>query len=240
MRHWAVITLWCKVSCGATPRRRPDHDYVPWTDVEQVDFDRAPAMHPPPGGRSLSPGQRTARMTAHGNGALKHGLDACRTPACPESRCPCYQPIYLNVRLSDRDLMRVRRLPADRVRCKSRRFNSVDPSMQTIPSPNRATIFAPQDTVYLSVLTTGGGSGTISVRWTYGGKVVGEPKKRVANQDVAATEFTLQSAAGFPPGQYSAEIFLDGKSVGTRTFRVQGSGDRLKISSAMVRSLGSV
>ena len=92
------------------------------------------------------------------------------------------------------------------------------------------TVFAPQDTVYLSVLTTGGGSGTIIVRWTFGGKVVDEPKKRVANQDVAATEFKLQSAAGFPPGQYSAEIFLDGKSVGTRTFRVQGSGERLKIS----------
>ena len=102
------------------------------------------------------------------------------------------------------------------------------------------TIFDPQDTVYLSVLTAGGGSGTISVRWTFGGKVMGEPKKRVANQDVAATEFTLQSAAGFPPGQYSAEIFLDGKPVGTRTFRVKGSGDRLKISSAIERSFGSV
>ena len=77
------------------------------------------------------------------------------------------------------------------------------------------TIFEPQDTVYLSVLTAGGGSGTISVRWTFGGKVMDEPKKRVANQDVAATEFTLKSAAGFPPGQYSAEIFVDGKPVGT-------------------------
>ena len=85
------------------------------------------------------------------------------------------------------------------------------------------TVFAPQDTVYLSVLTRGGGSGTISVRWTYGGNVVGEPKKRVADRDVAATEFPLQSAGGFPPGQYSAEIFLDGKSVGTRTFQVQAS-----------------
>jgi hypothetical protein len=92
------------------------------------------------------------------------------------------------------------------------------------------TIFEPQDTVYLSVLTAGGGSGTISVRWTFGGKIMDEPKKRVANQDVAATEFTLKSAAGFPPGQYSAEIFLDGKSVGTRTFRVKGFGERLKIS----------
>ena len=67
-----------------------------------------------------------------------------------------------------------------------------------------------------------------------------EPKKRVANQDVAATEFTLRSAAGFPPGQYSAEIFLDGKPVGTKTFRVKGFGERLKISSAIVRAFGSV
>ena len=92
------------------------------------------------------------------------------------------------------------------------------------------TVFDPHDTVYLSVLTSGGGSGTISVRWTLGGKVLGEPKKRVANQDVAATEFTLKSAAGFPPGQYTVEIFVDEKSVGTRTFRVQGTAERLKIS----------
>jgi hypothetical protein len=30
-------------------RQRPE--YVPWTDVEQVDFDRPPAMYPPIGGR---------------------------------------------------------------------------------------------------------------------------------------------------------------------------------------------
>ena len=30
-------------------RERPE--YVPWTDVEQVDFDRPPVMYPPVGGR---------------------------------------------------------------------------------------------------------------------------------------------------------------------------------------------
>ena len=30
-------------------RQRPE--YVPWTDVEQVDFDRPPAMYPPLGRR---------------------------------------------------------------------------------------------------------------------------------------------------------------------------------------------
>ena len=83
------------------------------------------------------------------------------------------------------------------------------------------SVFGQRDTVYLSVLTAGGGSGTLSVRWTFEGNVVGEPKKRVADRDVAATDFPLQNAGGFPPGQYSAEVFLDGKSVGTRTFRIE-------------------
>ena len=83
------------------------------------------------------------------------------------------------------------------------------------------TIFSPHDTVHLSVLTAGGGSGTISVRWTFGGNLVGESKQRVANQDFAATNFPLRSAAGFPPGQYSVEVFLDGAPVGTKTFKVQ-------------------
>ncbi len=30
------------------------------------------------------------------------------------------------------------------------------------------------------------------------------------------------SVAGFPPGEYSVEVFLDGTSVGTKTFKVQG------------------
>jgi hypothetical protein len=87
---------------------------------------------------------------------------------------------------------------------------------------NHTTTFGPGDTVYLSVLTAGVGSSTISVRWTYAGRVVDEPKKRVSYRDVAATEFHLQSAGGFPPGEYTADVFLDGKPVGTRTFRVEG------------------
>ena len=86
---------------------------------------------------------------------------------------------------------------------------------------NFTTSFAPSDTIYLSVVTTGVGSGTIGVRWTYAGRVVGEPKKQVSYRDVAATEFHLQSGAGFPQGDYTVEAFLDGQSVGTRTFRVQ-------------------
>jgi len=112
--------------------------------------------------------------------------------------------------------------------CESRPLQIAAIQLGRTLNPDRSvaeftTIFTPKDTIYLSVLTRGGGAGTLSVRWTYEGKVVGEPKKHVADQDVAATEFLLQNAGGFPVGQYSAEVFLDGTSVGTRTFRVQAS-----------------
>jgi hypothetical protein len=80
--------------------------------------------------------------------------------------------------------------------------------------------FRPDETIYLSVFTAGVGSGTIMVRWMYRGRVLDEPSKKVSYTDVAATDFSLKSVAGFPPGEYSAEVFLDGQSAGTRTFRV--------------------
>lgn len=86
-----------------------------------------------------------------------------------------------------------------------------------------AFVFKPHDTIYLSVMTAGKGSGTISVRWTYGSRVIDEPKKQVryAYKDTIATDFRLESPSGFPPGEYTAEVFLDGQSAGTKKFRVQ-------------------
>jgi hypothetical protein len=84
-----------------------------------------------------------------------------------------------------------------------------------------ATTFTPGETVYVSVHTAGAGDATISVRWTYEGRVVGEPKKQVSLKNVAATEFHLQSPTGFPPGHYSVEVFMNGQSVETRRFTVE-------------------
>jgi hypothetical protein len=84
------------------------------------------------------------------------------------------------------------------------------------------TTFTPDESVYLSVLTTGVGSGTISVRWKYGGAVIDEPKRPVSYRIDAVTDFKLQSGGGgFPTGSYSAEVFLDGRSAATRDFTVQ-------------------
>jgi hypothetical protein len=71
------------------------------------------------------------------------------------------------------------------------------------------------------VLTPEKGRGTIGVRWMYEGRLVGEPSKEVVYRGAAATEFHIQNSSGFPVGNYSVEIFLDGQSVGKRDYRVE-------------------
>lgn len=83
------------------------------------------------------------------------------------------------------------------------------------------TTFKPDDTIYVSVLTTDAGSGTVGVRWTYQGSVIGEPSKQVSFSGPGATAFPLVNSGGFPPGSYTVEAFIDGQPVGTRNFRVE-------------------
>jgi hypothetical protein len=94
-------------------------------------------------------------------------------------------------------------------------------SDNTIAAP--AYSFGAHDTIFLSVMTAGKGSGTVSVRWTYRGRLLDEPRKQIryAYKDSAATEFRLESASGLPPGEYAAEVFVDGQSAGSKKFRVQ-------------------
>jgi hypothetical protein len=83
------------------------------------------------------------------------------------------------------------------------------------------TTFRRSDTVYVSVLTPAPGRGTIGVRWSYGGQVIDQPQKEVTYRDAAATSFNLVNSGGFPPGNYTVEVFIDGVSAGSRNFNVQ-------------------
>ena len=85
---------------------------------------------------------------------------------------------------------------------------------------NHTTQFKPDDTMFASVRTDGPGSGTIGVRWKYSGRLVSEETKSVSYRDHAATEFHIQNSSGFPPGDYSVEILVDGQSFATRALRV--------------------
>ena len=82
------------------------------------------------------------------------------------------------------------------------------------------TLFKPHETVYVSVQTKAAGKGTIKVAWKFGTQVIDEPSKTVSYDGPSSTEFHLQNNGGFPVGDYSVDVFIDGKPVGTRTFKV--------------------
>jgi hypothetical protein len=82
------------------------------------------------------------------------------------------------------------------------------------------TLFKPSETIYVSVQTKAAGKGTIGVRWKYQGRVIDEPSKPVDYNGPASTEFHMQNSGGFPEGDYTVDILIDGKDVGTRNFRV--------------------
>jgi hypothetical protein len=82
------------------------------------------------------------------------------------------------------------------------------------------TLFKPSETVYVAVQTNAAGKGTISVKWKFGTQVIDEPSKPVSYDGPASTEFHLQNSGGFPPGDYSVDVFIDGVQVGTRAFKV--------------------
>ena len=82
--------------------------------------------------------------------------------------------------------------------------------------------FAPTDTIYASVVTTGSAPrATVTARFTYeDGQVVEESSQELAGAGV--TEFHISKPDGWPTGAYKLEVLLDGRSVATRDFRVAG------------------
>lgn len=79
--------------------------------------------------------------------------------------------------------------------------------------------FAPTDTIYASVETSGTGSGTLSARWTFeDGQVVDEGTQSVSGAGV--TEFHVSNPAGWPSGHYEVVISLDGDEVDRSGFDI--------------------
>lgn len=85
--------------------------------------------------------------------------------------------------------------------------------------------FAPTDTMYVSVNTTGSGTANLSAKWTYhkGGKVavVQEDSMSVDSTGPATHEFHVSKPDGWPAGDYQVEVMLDGQSAGTKKLTVK-------------------
>lgn len=84
------------------------------------------------------------------------------------------------------------------------------------------TTFAPKDTIYASVSTTGSGSATLEAKWTYqDGQTVKDDTKSIAPTGPADTAFSISKPDGWPTGDYKVEISLNGAPAASKDFSVK-------------------
>ncbi len=98
---------------------------------------------------------------------------------------------------------------------------SVGPDRK-VPSPTDR--FAPNDTIFASVSTDGGGKpATIFARWTFqDGQVIRNDQKTISSSGPAVTEFSVQKPGGWPRGGYKLDVSIDsGGAASTKTFRIE-------------------
>jgi len=88
----------------------------------------------------------------------------------------------------------------------------------TMPSDT----FAPKDTIYASVDTEGTAlTASLSAHWKYqDGQTVHEETQPISPSAAATTEFHISKPDGWPMGDYSVEILVNGVSARKATFRV--------------------
>ncbi len=97
--------------------------------------------------------------------------------------------------------------------------STVDASNKVVAS---GTSFAPKDTIYASVDTSGSGNATLSAKWSYqDGQVVHEDSKTLDAAGPQTTAFMISKPSGFPAGNYKVEVSLNGSQVASKDFSVK-------------------
>jgi hypothetical protein len=84
------------------------------------------------------------------------------------------------------------------------------------------TSFAPKDTIYASVDTSGSGTATVAAKWTYqDGQTVHEDSKTLNANGPQTTAFMISKPGGLPAGSYKVDISLNGNQVASKDFTVK-------------------
>jgi hypothetical protein len=83
--------------------------------------------------------------------------------------------------------------------------------------------FAPTDTIYASVHTSGKTTGTpVTGRWTFeNGTVVDEKTDTVSTNDNAYSAFFIVKPGGLPTGKYTIHVFVNGAEVRSKEVTVK-------------------
>ncbi|TPG06423.1 hypothetical protein EAH75_17415 [Rhodanobacter glycinis] len=97
--------------------------------------------------------------------------------------------------------------------------STVDASNKILAS---GTSFAPKDTIYASVDTSGSGNATLAAKWSYqDGQIVHEDSKTLNATGPETTAFMISKPSGFPAGNYKVDISLNGSQVASKDFTVK-------------------
>lgn len=97
--------------------------------------------------------------------------------------------------------------------------STVDASNKILAS---GTSFAPKDTIYASVDTSGSGSATLAAKWSYqDGQTVHEDSKTLNATGPETTAFMISKPSGLPAGNYKVDISLNGSPVASKAFTVK-------------------
>lgn len=87
---------------------------------------------------------------------------------------------------------------------------------------NATDTFAPKDSIYASVHTTGTNSGKITAHWTFqDGQVVDDRSETISGKGDDYTEFHIAKPSGWPAGKYTLHVLVDGNEVQTKDFTVK-------------------
>ena len=83
--------------------------------------------------------------------------------------------------------------------------------------------FAPKDTIYASIHTTGAATNkAVVAKWTFqDGQTVDEQTTTISPTGDGYTEFHIAKPAGFPKGKYTIHVLIDGAEVRTKDITVK-------------------
>jgi hypothetical protein len=83
--------------------------------------------------------------------------------------------------------------------------------------------FAPGDTIYASVHTTGAATGkALAAKWTFeNGTTVHEESQSISPTGDAITEFHIVKPGGWPKGKYTFHLLVDGVEARTKDVTVK-------------------
>lgn len=97
--------------------------------------------------------------------------------------------------------------------------STVDASNKILAS---GSSFAPKDTIYASVDTSGSGTATLDAKWSdQNGQTVHEDSKTLQSTGPQTTAFMISKPSGFPAGNYKLDISLNGSQVASKDFSIK-------------------